>query len=67
MGDFSELEEMSSYELDQFKDLDLGDALEDIDEEYLEMERIKKAKKERVQISEILNANNISSEGRKRL
>lgn len=67
MGDFSALEEMSLYELKQFEDLKLEDILEDSDEKYLEKERIKKAKKERIQISKILNANNISSEGRKRL
>lgn len=67
MGDFSALEEMSLYELKQFEDLKLEDILEDSDEKYLEKERIKKAKKERVQISEILNSNNISSDGRKRL
>lgn len=65
MGDLSVLEEMSEYEFEQMNDL--LETLEGIDEEYLEKERIKKAKKERVQISEILNANNISSDGRRRL
>ncbi|HCJ8467917.1 TPA: hypothetical protein NV714_001639 [Escherichia coli] len=67
MGELNQLEEMSLYELKQFEDLELENILEDFDEEYLEKERIKKAKKERIQISKILNANNISSEGRKRL
>lgn len=65
MGDLSVLEEMSEYEFEQMNNL--LETLEGIDEEYLEKERIKKAKKERVQISEILNANNISSDGRRRL
>ena len=65
MGDFSALEEMSLYELKQFEDLE--NILEDLDEEYLERERIKKAKKERIQLNEIFKENNISSEGRKRL
>lgn len=67
MGDFSALEEMSLYELKQFEDLELENILEDFDEEYLERERIKKAKKERIQISGIFSANNLSSDGRKRL
>ena len=67
MGELNQLEEMSLYELKQFEDLELENILEDFDEEYLEKERIKKAKKERIQISKILNANNISSDGRKRL
>lgn len=67
MGELNQLEEMSLYKLKQFEDLELENILEDFDEEYLERERIKTAKKERIQISEILNANNISSEVRKRL
>lgn len=65
MEDFSELEEISEFEFEQINDM--LEVLEDIDEEYLEKERIIKAKKERIQIREILNANNISSDGRKRL
>lgn len=65
MGELNQLEEMSLYELKQFEDLE--NILEDLDEEFLERERIKKAKKERIQISEIFSANNISSDGRKRL
>ena len=65
MVDFSELEEISEFEFEQINDM--LEVLEDIDEEYLEKERIIKAKKERIQIREILNANNISSDGRKRL
>lgn len=65
MGELNQLEEMSLYELKQFEDLE--NILEDLDEEYLERERIKKAKKEKIQISEIFSANNISSDVRKRL
>lgn len=67
MGDFSALEEMSLYELKQFEDFELENILDNLDEEYLERERIKKAKKERIQLNEIFKENNISSEGRKRL
>lgn len=74
MGDLNQLEEMSLYELKQFEDelkqfenLELENILDNLDEEYLERERIKKAKKERIQINEIFKENNIYSEGRKRL
>ncbi len=46
MGDLNQLEEMSLYELKQFEDLELENILDNLDEEYLERERIKKAKKE---------------------
>jgi hypothetical protein len=67
MGDLNQLEEMSLYELKQFENLELENILDNLDEEYLERERIKKAKKERIQINEIFKENNIYSEGRKRL
>lgn len=67
MGDLNQLEEMSLYELKQFEDLELENILDNLDEKYLERERIKKAKKERIQINEIFKENNIYSEGRKRL
>ena len=67
MGELNQLEEMSLYELKQFEDFELENILDNLDEEYLERERIKKAKKERIQLNEILKENNISSEGRKRL
>jgi len=67
MGDLNQLEEMSLYELKQFEDLELENILDNLDEEYLERERIKKAKKERIQLNEIFKENNISSDGRKRL
>lgn len=67
MGDLNQLEEMSLYELEQFEEVELENILADLDEEYLERERIKKAKKERIQINKIFKENNISSDGRKRL
>ena len=67
MGDLNQLEEMSLYELKQFEDLELENILDNLDEEYLERERIKKAKKERIQLNEIFKENNISSDRRKRL